>query len=41
MKHVEYNLFRVSSVTGWQILLAYKTLSFSLAKLERLSQDLF
>ena len=39
LKHVEYHLFTVSSVIGWQMLL--KTLSSPLAKLKCLSQDLF
>ena len=41
MKHVEYNLFPVSSVIGWQMLRGYKALSSPLAKLECLSQDHF
>ena len=41
MKHVEYNLFPVSSVIGWQMLRGYKVLSSPLAKLECLSQDHF
>ena len=41
MKHVEYNLFPVSSVIRWQMLLGYKALSSPLDKLECLSQDHF